>query len=58
MSKQESIRALADELRETVTLAEKLHDCVQKDSRRVSGKFPTVRSAELKTLADLGRPLP
>jgi hypothetical protein len=57
MSKQESIRAISDELKETVTLAEKLRDCVQKDPRRTSGKFPAVRPAELKTLAELGRPL-
>jgi hypothetical protein len=57
MSERESMRALADELKETVVLAEKLHECVKKDPRHASGKFPAARPAEMRTLGELSRHL-
>jgi hypothetical protein len=51
------MRALADELKETVVLAEKLHECVKKDPRHASGKFPAARPAEMRTLGELSRHL-
>lgn len=51
-SERESIRALAEEANETVTLTREFYSCVVKDPRTKSGEFKAAKPAPLPVIEE------